>query len=234
MSRRDVLWRVYEEAAQANETAVLDAMPPRPGGVLLDVGCAEGRLSERVARHVGASATVGLELRDDLIALASTRIEDPRRADLNEPWPVESGSIDAVHSNQVIEHLARTDHFMREIRRVLKPDGYAVVSTNNLASWHNIVSLAFGLQPPPCHVSDEALIGNPFSPGDGNAGSIGFMHLRLFTGRALAALATLHGLRVDYAGGAGYYPLTRGAPLLARLDPRHAAFLVQRYGVADG
>jgi SAM-dependent methyltransferase len=233
VSGRNVLWRVYEAAVQANETAVLQAMRPRPGGVLLDVGCADGRVSERVARHVGARATVGLELRDDLLALASNRIEDPRRADLNEQWPVETCSIDAVHSNQVIEHLVRTDHFMQEIRRVLKPDGYAVVSTNNLASWHNIVSLVLGLQPPPCHVSDEALIGNPLSPGDGDAGRVGFMHLRLFTGRALAELALLHGLRVEYAGAAGYYPFTRGGPLLARLDRRHAAFLVQRYGVAD-
>jgi SAM-dependent methyltransferase len=233
VSRREVLWRVYRAAVQANETAVLQAMPPRPGGVLLDVGCADGRFSERVARQVGAGTTVGLELRDDLVALARTRIEDPRRADLNEPWPVETSSIDALHSNQVIEHLVRTDHFMREIRRVLKPDGYAVVSTNNLASWHNIVSLTLGLQPPPCHVSDETVIGNPLSPGEGYAGDLGFMHLRLFTGRALAGLAVLHGLRVDYAGGAGYYPFTRGGALLARLDGRHAAFLVQRYGVGD-
>jgi cyclopropane fatty-acyl-phospholipid synthase-like methyltransferase len=31
--------------------------------------------------------------------------------------------VDALHSNQVIEHLAVTDHFMSEIRRVLKAGG---------------------------------------------------------------------------------------------------------------
>jgi SAM-dependent methyltransferase len=225
-------WRIYESAARANEMAVLRAMPRRPGCTLLDVGCADGQLTAHVARHVGAARTVGLELREDLLERAQARLDDARKADLNEPWPLPDESVDVLHSNQVIEHLPRTDHFMREVRRVLRHEGYALVSTNNLASWHNIVSLVLGLQPPPCHVSDVALIGNPLSPGDGDRGAEGFMHLRLFTGRSLAALAGLAGLAglaVEYAAGAGYYLLTRGADVAARVDPRHAAFLVQRY-----
>ena len=59
------------------------------------------------------------------------------------------------------------------------------------------------------------------------------MHLRVFTGKALAALARHHRLDVQQDLGAGYYPLP---PLLARplarVDRKHAAFLVQRYGAA--
>ena len=87
---------------------------------------------------------------------ATDRLDEARRTDLNEPWPLTNESVDVLHSNQVIEHLPRTDHFMPEVRRVLRPGGYALVSTNNLASCHNIVSLVLGLQPPPCHVSDRA------------------------------------------------------------------------------
>ena len=50
-------------------------------------------------------------------------------------------------SNQVIEHLADTDVFVAEIARVLEPGGYAVISTENLASWHNVFALVFGWQP---------------------------------------------------------------------------------------
>ena len=138
-----------------------------------------------------------------------------------------------MHSNQVIEHLPQTDHFMREIRRVLAPGGYAVVSTNNLASLHNIVSLLAGYQPPPCHVSDEQIgLGNPMNAHRGDPGAAGQMHLRIFTGRALAELAQLHGLRVDVARTAGFYPLPpRLATIADRVAPRYGAFLVQRYGV---
>jgi hypothetical protein len=56
------------------------------------------------------------------------------------------------------------------------------------------------------------------------------MHLRLFTERALAELAAYHGLRADLLRTVGYYPLpVRPARLAARLDRRHAAYLVQRY-----
>ena len=136
-----------------------------------------------------------------------------------------------MHSNQVIEHLPRTDGFLREIRRILKPDGHAIVSTNNLASWHNVISLAIGWQPTPCHVSDYVVVGNPSNAYDGwEQPQFGQQHLRVFTGRALADLARYHGLALDHDATAGYYPLpARAARAMTRIDRRHGAFLVQRY-----
>jgi hypothetical protein len=59
------------------------------------------------------------------------------------------------------------------------------------------------------------------------------MHLRVFTGRALAELAQLHGLRVELARTAGFYPLPpRAAKVATRVAPRWGAFLVQRYAAA--
>jgi 2-polyprenyl-3-methyl-5-hydroxy-6-metoxy-1,4-benzoquinol methylase len=58
------------------------------------------------------------------------------RCDLGDRVPFDAGTVDVVHYNKVIEHLRGTDYFMAEIRRILRPDGYAVVSTNNLASLH--------------------------------------------------------------------------------------------------
>ena len=151
-------------------------------------------------------------------------------ADLNARLPFEDASFDVIHSNQVIEHLWNTDNMLREIRRLLKPDGYAVVSTNNLASWHNVVSLTMGWQPPPCHASDELIVGNPAGLREGVTGARGQMHLRLFTGRALAGVARYHGLDADVAQTVGMYPLpVRLARLMTRIDKRHGAFLVQRY-----
>lgn len=213
---------------------ILSAMPPRPGASLLDLGCGDGGWTMKVAASVEAQRVLGVEFIDELARAAGRAGVEVVAGDLGEPLPIEDGSVDVVHSNQVIEHLPKTDAFMREIARVLKPGGYAVVSTNNLSSWHNIVSLALGWQPTPCHVSDEVIVGNPGNFVEGmESYAPGQTHLRVFTGRALAGLASHHGLRVDAQLGAGYYPLPpRPASVLARLDPAHAAFLVQRYEVA--
>ena len=212
---------------------ILSAMPPRPGASLLDLGCGDGAWTMQVAAKVGAQRVLGIEFIDEFAATARRAGVDVVAADLAERLPLDEGSVDVVHSNQVIEHLPKTDAFMREIARVLRPGGYAVVSTNNLSSWHNIVSLALGWQPPPCHVSDELIVGNPGNFVEGmESYAPGQTHLRVFTGRALAGLAAHHGLRVEAQLGAGYYPLPpRAARVLARIDPTHAAFLVQRYEV---
>lgn len=69
--------------------------------------------------------------------------------------------FDLVHANQVIEHLYETDLFIKEIYRILKKGGYAIISTPNLAGLHNIVSLILGKQPFPAHVSNEIVLGTP-------------------------------------------------------------------------
>jgi SAM-dependent methyltransferase len=222
--------RMYHRASVENKNTILRLMPPLPGAVLLDVGCDDGLDTARIAGHLGAARAIGLELADGAVERARANGIDVRHVDITGPWPLEEGSVDVVHSNQVIEHLAETDHFMREIRRVLRPGGYAIVSTNNLASWHNLFTLILGWQPLPCHVSDEHVVGNPLALEEVRYGERIHRHLRIFTGRGLAALARAHGLEVELSVGSGYYPLAGGpARLMARIDGRHAAYLVQRY-----
>jgi SAM-dependent methyltransferase len=226
-----LLQDIYEATDEENRRAILAMAEPRLGGRLLDLGCGDGAMTERVSRRVGAAETHGVERVEVLAAEARRRGIEVAMADLGQPLPYESASFDVIHSNQVIEHLPGTDAFMREIRRLLRPDGYAIVSTNNLASWHNVLSLAVGWQPAPCHVSDVVVLGNPANFAEGNASpTLGQTHLRVFTAPALAGLAAHHGLRADRLEAAGYYPLPPAlGRRLARWDRRHAAFLVHRY-----
>lgn len=223
------LERLFQATEEENRRVILSTLLPRPGATVVDLGCGDGSLTARVGIRIGAGHLIGVETNGPWIAEARERGVDVLEADLRERLPLADGSVDVVHSNQVIEHLAGTDHFMREIRRILRDDGYAVLSTNNLASWHNIASLALGYQPTPCHVSDEVIVGNPANFVDGSPGAAGQMHLRVFTGRALAALAARHGLRAEVQRTAGYYPLPpRLASMATSIDRRHGAFLVQR------
>ena len=185
-------------ASAATRSASSSSARFAPGGRLLDLGCNDGAFTAELAGRVGATEVYGVEFVDSLAAEARARGVQVVPHDLNEPLPYDSESFDVVHSNQVIEHLVKTDVFVREIRRVLRPAGYALISTNNLASWHNLFSLALGMQPMPCHVSDEVVIGNRFNPRRGERHpEKGFTHLRIFSFEALRELLELHGLRVD-------------------------------------
>lgn len=222
------LERVFRATEEENRRAILRTLPPRRGGALLDLGTNTGAFTTRVAEHLGATRVVGVELIEEHAAEARARGIEVVSADLDEGLPFADGEFATVHANQVIEHVRGTDAFLRAVRRVLRPGGMALISTNNLASWHNVGSLALGYQPTPAHVSDELIVGNPLDPHRGRRHpDLGHPHLRLFTGRGLIELCAAHGLEHVELRTSGYYPLPpRLGRLAARLDRTHGAFLV--------
>ena len=223
---RGYLPRVFRDTEEANRQAILDAIRDRRGGALLDIGVHTGEFTARIIRQLEPKWAAGVEVIPDYVRLARDRGIDARVADVEEGLPFDNASFDVVIANQVVEHVRRTDLFMTEISRVLAPGGIACVSTNNIASWHNIASLLLGFQPMPMHVSDETIIGNPLTPDQGAAHADSAQaHLRLFTRRALVELAQRHGLRPRRVWGVGYYPLApRVARIACAVDPAHAVY----------
>ena len=194
----------------------------RPDSVL-DLGCDTGGRTAWVADRVGARMLHGLEIAPDRAEIAASRGLHVKVGDLSEPFPYEDETFDLVVSNQVIEHVVDTDNFVRESYRVLKRGARVVISTENLASWHNVASLVLGWQPFSLTNVSEATqaVGNPLGIHRGELGeSRG--HLRVFAYRGLRELMGVHGFVVDGVLGAGYYPLPGR---FARFDPRHAAFI---------
>jgi SAM-dependent methyltransferase len=218
--------QMFINAMEANIVAIGQLLAGSPGAVMLDVGCDDGVRSLRFAEAAQASEVHGVEIVPEAAALATERGLIVKSFDLCEPWPYPDDFFDVICSNQVIEHLRDTDTFVRETKRCLKPGGTTVVSTENLASWHNVGSLFFGWQPFSLTNVSETVggLGNPFALHHGLEPDIGttWQHLRVFAYAGLRDLYNQHGLVVHDIIGSGYYPLP-GA--IARLDPRHAAFL---------
>ncbi len=221
---------LFAQTGLANKAEILNTVEPRPNGRLLDCGCSNGEFTVRVAGRARVSESYGIECVDQRIDEATGRGIIVTKADLNEPFPYQDDFFDIVHANQIIEHLTNTDLFLREIKRVLRPDGYAILSTNNLASWHNVFSLTLGMQPMPMHVSNEALVGNVFDPRRGEQHPFeGDAHMRIFSYRGLRELCLYHGFQIEGLKTAGYYPLPPGlARMACKMDSTHGVYLIAK------
>jgi SAM-dependent methyltransferase len=230
------LANVFEASEDENRRVILDLLANGPQRErLLDLGCFNGAFTFELGRAARARSLVGVEWLQIHADAARARGIEVIEADLNEPLPFPDQSFDLVHSNQLIEHLRGTDGFIRELARLCAPGGRIIISTNNLASWHNVGALMLGFQPLPAHVSDEVHVGNPLDPRAGTYhADAGQTHLRVFTTRALRELAAAHGLQVTAARLNGYYPLPPSlARRAARIDPLHAAFIVLELAHAE-
>jgi SAM-dependent methyltransferase len=100
------------------------------GAVVLEAGCGEGYGAGMLAEL--AAGVLALDL--DPLTAAHVARRYPRtgvaRANLV-ALPVRDGTVDAVVSLQVIEHLWEQERFLRECFRVLRPGGTLMLSTPN-------------------------------------------------------------------------------------------------------
>lgn len=109
----------------------LDALA---GKRVLEIGCGMGFHTETMAR-AGARVTA-VDLTETGVAMTRKRLEirglsaEVLQGDA-ESLPFEKGTFDFVWSWGVIHHSSRTGRIVREIARVLKPDGEARIMVYN-------------------------------------------------------------------------------------------------------
>ena len=169
---------------------------------VLDVGCGDGTITTMVANAMGATEVRGIEISSEGGSLARSKGIDVVVCDV-EPgqWPLPEGYFDAVYCGELIEHVFEPAHVLAEIRRVLKVGGVCLLTTPNLASWYNRLSLLLGFQPfetsASCRHPDAGKL-----PVGGFVRTIGGEHLRVMTLRALKALARQANLEVVKVVGA--------------------------------
>lgn len=102
-----------------------------PGARVLDLACGAGALVLRLQKagfRLTACDLVAdkLQVRSDVTFI---------QANLNEDFALKLGdAFDAIVASEIIEHLENPRHFLREIRKLLKPNAPLIISTPNIDS----------------------------------------------------------------------------------------------------
>ena len=166
---------------------------------ILDVGCGDGNFSMLIGEACKAKEVYGIEISEKGVEMARKNGVKCYQLDVDEEdFPFKDNFFDAVFAGEIIEHLYDTDHFLDEVYRVLKADGILVLTTPNLASWQNRISLLFGYQPYGTTVSLRYRIGHPF----GDSGPLpediiqSRKHVSVFTFKALQRLLKAHKFKI--------------------------------------
>jgi len=154
---------------------ILDLVGRMPPGRILDLGCDDGALGERL-RLAGHDVTGVDRSKHEGVG---ARLDRFFEADLDEGIPPEVGDgYDIVLAADVLEHVRRPDVLLREIRGRLAPGGRVVTSVPNFGHWYPRARVASGrFDYDRRGILDES-------------------HLRFFTRRSFELLATRSGFEV--------------------------------------
>ncbi len=143
---------------------------------VLDIGCYDGSLLSLIKNQ--KNNFYGLEASDYGVAECLKKNIKVQNFfwDDKTPLPFENNFFDLVIAGEIIEHIFDTDYFLQEIERVLKNNGYLLISTPNIASLGRRLYLFFGK--------------NPLIETSINSDNRG--HIRYFTFRSLKDLLCRH------------------------------------------
>lgn len=179
---------------------------------VLDIGCGRGFLLERLRERLPGTRLFGCDVSEDSTTQARALGFDARTADVATGLPFAGDSFDCVVFGEVIEHLVDPDASLVEIARVLRRDGWLVVTTPNIACWQNRILLALGVQPLFTETSLHANLGRrlhvlgQWYPTQG--------HLKVFTLAALREMLEANGFAPARVYGT---PFVR-QPIAAQID----------------
>lgn len=127
-NRENLEWSSY-----GLHSKILNFIKNTNGSKALDVGCGTGMLGNKIA--LKGYDVYGIDI-DNHLKYHNINF---RRADLDLSWPLKDEFFHLVTATEIIEHLENPRHFIREIKRILRNKGIAIISTPNVFCWKGLL-----------------------------------------------------------------------------------------------
>jgi SAM-dependent methyltransferase len=176
---------------------------------VLDIGGISGY--RRLMEQIFQPATVYILNADDNVkstpSVMASALELPF---IDEAW-------DVVTAFDIVEHITLPDVFLSECYRVLKRDGFFIISSPNLATLYNRIVVPLGFMPyhyDPSRYNVGRIRRRCIDGGPRSQLNMG--HISVFTHNALKALLNIHGFHTVYSAGFSY-----SDSFYVELDPAH-------------
>ena len=112
-------------------------------GTLLDFGCGDGQFLHRISCL--ADQASGVDVSEEAIKMARDHYPDLDFRVMGDLIPFPDQHFDTLVAIDVLEHLLDIETGLEEMNRVLKPDGYLLISTSELTRLKAMVIAALYL-----------------------------------------------------------------------------------------
>jgi 2-polyprenyl-3-methyl-5-hydroxy-6-metoxy-1,4-benzoquinol methylase len=113
---------------------------------ILDVGCGTGLIGGELKKN--GNTVYGVDYSRQAVKNAVKRGVIAKAADIEHgKIPFKDNFFDGVVLGEIIEHIYDTDAFLQKVRQKIKPGGFMIVTTPNLATFGRRVLLLFGKNP---------------------------------------------------------------------------------------
>ena len=130
-------WNEYHPI-QLREDYAIEFIAGEPKGMAVDLGCGIGHALIRM-KQVGFDRVVGIDISPNMLADAGRLLEgaglgaavELYRGDVRDLTMIGSGTVDACTALGVIEYHPEDGPMLKEVNRILKPNGVAVIQTRN-------------------------------------------------------------------------------------------------------
>ncbi len=143
---RLVLDPIFDPTANPRHEVALKLL--RGGQRLLDIGCWDGYLLERIREAGLYQELYGVDIVPESVETVRSKGFQAEVVDLNrDPLPFPDEYFDGVTMLAVLEHVFDPYAVIREVHRVLRPGGELVIDVPNVASLTNRLRILFGRLP---------------------------------------------------------------------------------------
>jgi SAM-dependent methyltransferase len=134
---------------------VVELLAPQPGERILDLGCGDGALTEKIAAF--GCSVLGVDASSELLAAARSRGLDVQQAD-GERLAF-GPEFDAVFSNAALHWMRRADAVIVGVKRALKPGGRFV---GEFGGFGNVAAIRVALHAVLAHAGYDPLATDPW------------------------------------------------------------------------